>query len=354
MARAVGRALDRFTFDGKEVPFKQTDTYASALHRAGILELSRSMKYHRARGAFCFSGGCAGCLVAIDGGPNRLACMERATPATVESQNRIGSAKRDLLAVTDKVYRRGFDPHGAFTKPRLLNRAFLIAVRFMSGVGKVPKTAGTKPAKRHTLAVDELIIGGGRRGVERAQSSTGHVVLIDERGQVAATPDHVEVWTDSLAFGIYDDVVGVRRGRDLWEVRAKRITIAAGDHDGWPLFANNDLPGVMSRRGAERLVQEHGVAPGSRIVVHGQHGPAGCEDAVVAQGVVSAAKGGTRVEQACVDGKWIACDAIVCDVNGSPRVELMQQAGCKLTFANGALRPVLNDGQTTRKDVWVA
>lgn len=341
--------LASFSFDGKDVPFEAQDTFASALHRARILELSRSMKYHRARGAYCQSGGCAGCLVAIDGAPNRLACLEPARTAKLDSQNRVGSAKRDLLAVTDKVYRRGFDPHGAFTKPRLLNRFFLTAVRFMSGVGKAP-TQSLAPAKRHHKAVDELIVGAGRAGMARAQQATGVVLLIDEQHVQRDAPEGVEFWPQALAFGIYGDVVAIQRGLDLWEVRATRITLALGEHDGWPLFANNDLPGIMSLGAAQKLL-ERGVTPGDRVVVHGEPGTM---PGVVAHGTVSAAKGGTRVERACVNGAWIDCDAIVCDVPGTPRVELMQQAGCKLQFTDGALRPVLDGGRTTRPDVWVA
>src|SRR5213596_261153 len=55
----------------------------------------------------------------------------------------------------------------------------------------------------------------------------------------------------------------------VWEVTAPRITLATGHHDAWPLFANNDLPGILSLRGALRLLGEHGVRPGSQVVVHG-------------------------------------------------------------------------------------
>lgn len=344
-ARRLDGALASFTFDGRDIPYEDGDTFASALHRAGVLELSRSMKYHRPRGSHCFSGGCAGCLVQVDGHPNITACLEPAEPAEVRSQNRIGSAKRDLLGITDKVYRKGFDPHGAFTKPRLLNAAFMKAVRFMSGVGKAPEAPAGVQARRHQIEVDELIIGAGPTGMARALASQAkRVVLVDE-GDIPAAPEHVEAWPRSLAFGIYGNVVAIRRGDDLWEVTAKHVILATGSHDGWPLFASNDLPGVLSLRGAERLMRRHGVLPGTRVAFHGRPAQSFLDDLqklggqVVAHGDVAQAGGGTRVEKARIGNTWVACDAVVCDVPRNPRLELLQQAGCKLVAAGAVLKP---------------
>ncbi|MGB1586815.1 MAG: 2Fe-2S iron-sulfur cluster-binding protein [Thermoplasmatota archaeon] len=347
-----------FTFDGKTIPIHEGDTFASALHRAGILELSRSMKYHRPRGSHCFTGGCAGCLVQVDDRPNITACLEKAVPATVQSQNRIGSAKRDLLGVTDMVYRKGFDPHGAFTKPRLLNMAFLKAVRFMSGVGKAPEEPIPVTAKRYEIEVDEIIIGAGRAGHARAAASAGDVLLVDE-GDIERTPDGVTAWSHALAFGIYAGVVAVRRGHDLWEVRAKRITLTTGSHDGWPLFAGNDLPGVIGLRGAMQLLEEHDVLPGHQVVVHGTPDEAFCDaleqagGTLVAAGDVTEVSGGTRVEKARIKGTWHRCDAVVCDVPRNPRLELLQQAGCALEARGGVLKPKVDrQGQTTVAGVY--
>ena len=93
----------------------------------------------------CATGSCASCLVDVDGIPNLPACMTSARSCKVLSQNRIGSAKHDLLGVVDKVYRGGFDAHAAFTQMRLLNEAFLKGVRFMSGLGTVPDAQSPLP-----------------------------------------------------------------------------------------------------------------------------------------------------------------------------------------------------------------
>ncbi len=373
----------QFSFDGKAIPFRDGDTVGSALHRAGVKVLARSLKYHRPRGLYCCTGSCASCLVDVDGVPNTTACTVACHDgAVVQSQNRLGSAKHDLFAVTDKVFTKGFDPHDAFTKPRLLNAAFLKAVRFMSGVGRAPRQApeaGATPApRRHVVQVDEAIVGSGRHGLLRAKQAAragARILLVDEQARLggsavwdpredetqrlaaqAATWPGVEAWPEAIAFGVYGDVLGVVRGGDLYEVKAKRITVATGRHDAWPLFANNDLPGVLSLRGARRLLHEHGVLPGARIVGHPSLPPGFVAElqaagaTVVAQGVVREARGGTSVDRARVGDAWVACDAIVCDLPGTPRVELLQQAGCALAFRGGVLTNEVeaSDGATSQ------
>ncbi len=368
--------MAKLRFDGRSVPVQDGDTIASALHREGILEISRSFKYHRPRGLYCNTGSCASCFVAVDGVPNVPACMKDAKDGLdVSSQNTIGGAKRDLLSVTDKVYRRGFDPHGAFTGNRLLNAAFMKAVRFMSGQGKAPgPDTKTQPARFIEKTVDALIIGAGRHGLEAAVNAKGDVLILDElkalggsslwssepetQALVQQLGDNVTVWTQTVAFGVYDDVVGVTRDGDLYAVKAKQITIAPGRHDAWPLFENNDLPGVLSLRGATRLLAQ-GVLPGQRIVSHGQPLPEAFTTSlreqgasIVAAGDVTATRGGTRVEKALVDGDWVSCDAVICNLTGTPRIELFQQAGCELAFRNDVLSPVTDKhGRTTRKDI---
>jgi sarcosine oxidase subunit alpha len=312
------------------------------------------------------------------------------------SQNVIGTAKHDLLGVVDKVYWNGFDPHNAFTRLRLLNEAFLKGVRFMSGVGKPPPPGVevTGP-RRHTLQVDELVVGSGRNGLLRARdaAATGaSVLLVEEMArlggsaawdpfesgtrllatEVAGKPN-VQAWTQALCFGIYGAhdagrpmVAAIRRvteGReDLVEVTARRITLGPGRHDAWPLFTNNDLPGVLSLRGALRLLGEHRVTPGRRVVAHGGALPkpvvallqnAGAE--VVRSGMVTAARGLSQVEAAQVGGDWVECDTILCNLPGTPRVELFQQAGCALDWSTGVLAPqAAADGATTRPGIHAA
>ena len=389
--------MPRFTFDGKSVPFEPGDTVGSALHRAGVKVISRSLRYHRPRGLFCVSGSCASCFVDVDGVPNVPACMRACSPgAKVSSQNVIGTARFDLLGVVDKVYRTGFDPHNAFTRIRFVNKVFNRGVRFLSGLGKAPPPgAHLEGPRRHTLRVDELVVGAGLHGLRRAKAASDagtKVLVVDElpglggsarwdpgdheSRLLAQQPPHwpgVTVWTEALCFGLYPHERGdraplaaIRRpgpaGEDLWEVDAKRITVAPGRHDAWPIFDNNDLPGVLSLRGAQRLLTEHRVLPGKEIVGHGEPLPRSfvaklqdLDGRVVAQGTVGAARGSSEVSGALVGNDWVHCDAIVCNQQGTPRVELFQQAGCDLAFPRGVLEPRTGRfGETSQPRVYAA
>lgn len=386
--------LPSFSFDGHVVPFMPGDTYASALYRGGHKVLSRSLKYHRPRGMYCNAGNCAGCLVGVDGIPNVLACMENAREgAVLASQNRLGTAKHDLLGVVDKVFPQSFDPHNAFTKPKWVNEAFLASVRMMSGLGTAPKTASPKPPARfRRLRVDELVIGAGAAGLRRAKEASRRnrsTILVEEApvlgGSAAWNPLEietrllameaptwrgVEVWTETVCFGLYRDAqlrraveAGLRRrlpngGEELLQVSARRISVAVGKYDAWPLFAGNDLPGVLSLRAALRLMGQ-GVKPGRRIVVHGRLPPlvrAQWQNAgitIVCEGQVEASHGGYEVEAATVSGERVDCDAIIVVQPRLERLELFQQAGCRFEARGGQLQTVRDrHGATTHPQVY--
>jgi len=51
-----------FSLDGTRLEGRQGDTIASALLRSGVTTFTRSIKYHRPRGPFCFAGSCGQCL----------------------------------------------------------------------------------------------------------------------------------------------------------------------------------------------------------------------------------------------------------------------------------------------------
>lgn len=64
-----------FTFDGERVEARAGDTIAAALIAAGIDATRRSAISGTARGPYCMMGICYDCLVAVDGTPNRQACV---------------------------------------------------------------------------------------------------------------------------------------------------------------------------------------------------------------------------------------------------------------------------------------
>lgn len=59
---------DFILWQGQKVPFREGDTVAAALMRAGIIDLGAGTRGHgQRRGVFCGIGQCQGCLVRIDG-----------------------------------------------------------------------------------------------------------------------------------------------------------------------------------------------------------------------------------------------------------------------------------------------
>lgn len=70
------------------------DTIASALHAAGVTQLSKSIKYHRPRGFYCAIGNCSSCFMRVNGKPNVKTCVEPLQEnMAVESQEGRGSIK---------------------------------------------------------------------------------------------------------------------------------------------------------------------------------------------------------------------------------------------------------------------
>lgn len=63
-----------FSWNGREVEARVTDTVASALIAAGERIFTTHPSTNEARGGFCFVGRCSDCLVVIDGQPGVFAC----------------------------------------------------------------------------------------------------------------------------------------------------------------------------------------------------------------------------------------------------------------------------------------
>ena len=146
-----GERIDRshsikFSYAGKEVTGFAGDTVGSALYAAGRRVFSRSFKYHRPRGLLCCSGGCANCLMEVDGVPNVRVCVEPArSGAQVRAQNVRGSLERDLLSVVDKIG-GPFTPVGFYyrtmIRPRRLWPHYERFLRNVAGIGRIDKHAG--------------------------------------------------------------------------------------------------------------------------------------------------------------------------------------------------------------------
>ncbi len=113
----------------------------------------------------------------------------------------------------------------------------------------------------------------GLEGYEWAQQAVDRLSVMD----------NVRVLQRTTAFGYYaQNFVGlVERVTDhlpapdpdtprerLWQVRAKRVIIAAGAIERHMVFANNDRPGIMLASAARMYLNHYGVAVGRKVGVY--------------------------------------------------------------------------------------
>jgi len=361
------RSLD---LEGRAVPIEAGDTIASALHRVGVRIFSRSFRHHRPRGLYCLTGDCPNCLVTVDGEPCVRACVTAARPGhRVVRENAWPSVERDALSVLWQL--RLLFPVGFYYKtllrPRFAWRVAEPLVRRVAGIGTAPleRPPAHREARHHHA--DVLIAGGGSAGVAAALAAAEEgerVVLADEGGldeRLAASlrsSGNITVLERAAVVGIYEGPLVPVDGEDMLHlVHPARVVVATGAVEQHLPFRGGDLPGVWLGRGAARLVREHGLLPGRRVVFAGatEEGlehlavlvAAGVDLAacVVPASLASSVSPGVRV---LADGEvveahgrsglsavvlaaggrreTIRCDALVLSVGLSPRDGLARQA----------------------------
>jgi len=358
---SVLEPLVTLTVDGADVPARAGEPIAIALWAAKRLVLGRSVKYHRARGAACFSGRCDGCLMRVDGAPSVRTCRTKATHGTVvETQNVLGSASLDLLSATDFVFSGGLNHHEMFTWSKPVNRVMQEVARHVAGVGTLPDEVLAPTAVEH-VACDVCVIGGGVSGSECAtvmRAAGANVVVLDEEEGASAV-------------GIFDETDGRRLVLATSEAGArvvvpKLIVIAQGRAESMEAFEGNDLPGVISLDAAERLFAA-GVLPGERAAIVGTSARAdalvlrfegaGAKTTRIALADLARARGRSSVRLLdTIRGEKIPCDVLVVEGRSSACYELAVQAGVEVVFDGAVFDLVASkeDGTTRHPRVLVA
>jgi sarcosine oxidase subunit alpha len=371
------------THDGEIVTLERGELLAAGLIAARRLPLARSPKLHRPRGPYCLRGACDGCTARVNGIPNVMTCLVRASAGDrVETQNVLGSREIDLYQTTDLLFPQGFDHHrllaGGGTSTLLTAFA-----RRMSGLGKLPDHVLPTVEAEHA-SVDVLIVGGGAAGLAAASVLGTRALLVDDGlalGGASATlaPAHaVELVQRARKAGAElchgtsavllsrepDDGSGRITAllespeRASW-LRCRLLLVASGTHDAQPQFGNNDLPGVFSARAALMLLRA-GVSIGRRVAVVGDGRFARAfSEARKHVGVfhfdpknVVGAKGRQGVKRLLYEegGKTreLTVSAIAVDGAAAPAVELLGQLGAVLRFERerGFLAERDADGRT--------
>jgi predicted molibdopterin-dependent oxidoreductase YjgC len=69
------RKTVKFVFDGNEIEGYENEPIAAALHAAGKMDISHSLK-HRPRGLYCAIGNCSSCMMVVNGESNVRICLE--------------------------------------------------------------------------------------------------------------------------------------------------------------------------------------------------------------------------------------------------------------------------------------
>ena len=287
------RSMGLFDFEGRQVPFEQGDTIASALFRAGVRTFTRSLKYHRRRGLYCLSGDCPNCLCNVDGEPGVRSCSTPARDGVkVERETGWPGTERDLLGASDiashSVMPVGFY-YKTFTRPRSAWPLVEKVIRSTTGVGRLP--VGRTPDIKDTsyLHPDVLVAGGGVAGLAAsiAAAKKGDSVVLCEEGtlgeKIAPGPaleriraleaelremENATVLERHTVVGIYDGpMVPVAGPNIILQTEPARIVVATGAVESHAVFPGNDIPGVWLGRGSARMAGVHGVRPGARAVV---------------------------------------------------------------------------------------
>lgn len=431
--RRIGPARTEVTLrvDGEDVPAARGEPIAVALAASGRLVLGRSVKYHRPRGAACYAGRCDGCLMRVGGVPSRVTCRVPAEHgAVVETQNVLGTADVDLLAATDWFFPGGLNHHEMFTWSKPINRAMQSVARRIAGVGRLPD-APRAPVAPLERSCDVLIVGAGPTGLRAATECARRglaTLVVDEEeragGHLAYTPGVVRADEDAapeqarevaarlagearaagVAFLSRTSVVGVYREREdlrsagggedagggggaedagaddalvaiadrddaLARIRARRLVVAQGRHEGACAFEGNDLPGVIGSEAACRLLA-HGVLCGERVVIAGPTSVAAPRSARLRALASALVEGGAEVlgpfelsaivaargrgavsscEVRTVDAsETLECDALVIAPPTSAVYELAAQAGAEVAWREGGYEIVSSpiDGAT--------
>ncbi len=296
MARRVLQLASPVTLqvDGEAVLAERGEPVAVALLAAGRSVFGRSVKYHRPRGAACLRGRCDGCLMRVDGVPNVMTCRLPAREEMVlETQNVMGTARADLLSVTDWFFPEGMDHHHMFTRFAPINRLMQKVARRVAGVGRLPD-AIEAPVAARTLERDIVVVGGGRSGVQAANTAAKHgarVLLLEEELSLGGTSKKageplprpgppVDVRLGATALAVHDDptqpdadgrpsrTLLAADEHGLLRIIPRALVVATGSAEGGAVTPGNDRPGVFTARAVLTLL-ELGVIVGEQVVAIG-------------------------------------------------------------------------------------
>ncbi|HEX9933636.1 MAG TPA: FAD-dependent oxidoreductase [bacterium] len=257
-----GRAVE-FTFDGRPIPAFESETIAAALHDAGIMVLSHSLRNRRPRGFFCAIGKCSSCMAEVNGVPNVKTCMvlvengmavrsQAGWGGLSPSDRRIAQPLQELPTIQADIAVVGAGPAGL--------SAAQAASEFGAEVAVFDENTqmGGQLVKQTHMFFGSKAQYASVRGVDIAPKLISHM----GRG--------VKLYPETQVVGYYaPSQLAVVHRRKLHRVKAKKIIVATGASENMLAFPNNDLPGVYGAGAVQTLMNEYGILPGKRALMVG-------------------------------------------------------------------------------------
>ena len=357
--------MPRISLDGAPIEAQAQDTVAAALLRAGVTTFTRSIKYHRPRGPFCFAGSCGQCLMRIDGLPSLPACRVRvAEGMRCERQNGPLGVENDLFRAADFLFPEGLDHHHLMVRSRLLGRVALEIARRLAGLGELPEAA-ERPGRGELRVAKLVIVGAGPAGLAAARAAGAGALLIEREGRaggaellfgapVDTDAGPAELLLDAECVGLYANdtaiagnaLLAVRRRDRLLAIVAERVVIATGGVSQPVPFPGVDRPGVYAARGLLTL----GARVGRELALVGEGKEANrCAEALSRRGYEIAMVPG--VPRRALGNPVKAVDT----AGGKPPAplhELAASAGAQAHF-DGAGFPVQTDAEGRTSVPWL-
>jgi sarcosine oxidase, subunit alpha len=382
MAHRLKPIETRLTFecDGVTIEANQGESFAAALIAQNEPLFSRSIKYHRPRGAFCLTGDCANCLVRINGLPNLPACQATATQgAQLHRQNSFPDAKFDVFAANDLVFPKWFNHHEFLAGVPIADAVMLKIARQLAGLGLLPDNVKSVGARAETVNTEVAIVGAGAAGTAASKylSSQNIAHLVFDRQERAIQGD-AKIESGATVLGVYRDFeknfLLVKQHDNVKLVFYRWLLLANGGHATPMTFENNDLPGIYSAHAALSLLETHRIAVGKTVAVVGEMDACrALAERLTSFGVACVAvgerplkgHGGLRVT-ALTTSPWDSsarastkyeCDAVVICSKDSAAYELARTAGAKVRWDERSESFVVDaaaSGQTHEPSVFVA
>ena len=255
-----------FTFDKRTITGEEGDTIASALHAAGVKELTISQTYHTPRGFFCGIGKCSSCLMRVNGVPNVRTCIAPLQKdIIVERQHELAAPPTapfislEKRTITTDVLVVGAGPAGLCAAIQAASHGAHVLL-----VDENPRLGGQLIKQTHKF-FGSLQERAGTRGIDIATDLEKDIKTYEQSGKLT-------LMAESTVIGAYEATEGYRFGlvkrinyqTQLYDIHCGAAILACGAMENMLLFPGNDLPGVYGAGAVQTLMNVYGVKPGEK------------------------------------------------------------------------------------------